>query len=165
MFGSALCPHEHARAHTSWCAFFFLLRNSTLLGVFFLFRFVVGLCLHSVNSVLLFPLGTQVTTSAESTTGDAPMTFLSPVLACVTTSADSTTGDAPMTSLSLGLSSKCFRADPVFLPPGLLTSRGSYFWCSACVCSCLVVGSSDRRVLWFPCLPSFLVSRRHLARS
>ena len=56
------------------------------------------------------------------------MTFLSPVLACVTTSAESTTGDAPMISLSLGFSSKCFRADPVFLPPGLLTSRGSYFY-------------------------------------
>ena len=39
-----------------------------------LFRFYVG-------------VAQQVTTSAESTTGDAPMTFLSPVLACVATSA------------------------------------------------------------------------------
>ena len=35
-----LCPPEHARAQTSWCAFFFLLRNSTLLGGRFIVFFV-----------------------------------------------------------------------------------------------------------------------------
>ena len=152
MFGSALCPHEHARAHTSWCALFFFLRNSTLLCVFFcFFRFVVVLCLQSVPSVILFSLGTQVTTSAESTTGDAPMTSLSPVLACVTTSAGSTTGDAPMTFLSLGLSCKCFRAYPVSLATRSLGLQKVVSLCSVCVCSCLVVGSSDRRVwcVWY----------------
>ena len=39
------------------------------------------------QSSFVVVLAHQVTTSAESTTGDAPMTFLSPVLACVTTSA------------------------------------------------------------------------------